>query len=168
MQGETTMLSKSLQEALNDQINKELYSAYFYLGMSAWCESQNLPGGAHWLSAQAGEEQGHALKLFRFVIDRGGKISLQAIAQPPQEFTSLLDLFEQVLEHEKKVTALIHGLYKAALAESDYPSQVMLQWFINEQVEEEKNATAIVETLKTVGTQGASLFMVDRQLAARG
>ena len=161
------MLSKSLQEALNDQINKELYSAYFYLGMSAWCESQNLPGAAHWLSAQAGEEQGHALKLFGFVNDRSGKVTLQAIAQPPQEFTSLLDLFEQVLEHEKKVTSLINGLYKAAIAESDYPSQVMLQWFINEQVEEEKNATAIVETLKTVGTQGASLFMVDRQLAAR-
>lgn len=162
------MLSKSLQEALNDQINKELYSAYFYLGMSAWCESQNLPGAAHWLSAQAAEEQGHALKLFRFVNDRSGKVTLQAIAQPLQEFTSLLDLFEQVLEHEKKVSSLIHGLYKAALAENDYPSQVMLQWFINEQVEEEKNATAIVETLKSVGTQGASLFMVDRQLAARG
>lgn len=161
------MLSKSLQDALNDQINKELYSAYLYLGMSAWCEAQNLPGAAHWLRAQAEEEQEHALKFFDFIHDRGGRVALQAIAQPPQEFTSLLDLFEQVLEHERKVTALINGLYKAALAEADYPSQVMLQWFINEQVEEEKNATAIVETLKSIGMQGPSLFMVDRQLAAR-
>ncbi len=161
------MLSKSLQDALNDQINKELYSAYLYLGMSAWCEAQNLPGAAHWLRAQAAEEQEHALKFFDFIADRGGRIALQAIAQPPQEFTSLLDLFEQVLEHERKVTALINGLYKAAVAEADYPSQVMLQWFITEQVEEEKNATAIVETLKSIGMQGPSLFMVDRQLAAR-
>jgi ferritin len=162
------MLSTNLQVAFNDQINKELYSAYLYLGMSAWCEVANLPGAAHWLQAQAQEEQGHAMKFYGFVHDRGGKVTLEAIAKPAQEYTSLLDLFEQVLEHERKVTALVNGLYKAALAETDYPSQVILQWFINEQVEEEKNATMIVETLKMVGTQGASLFMVDRQLGARG
>jgi ferritin len=161
------MLSSSLQAAFNDQINKELYSAYLYLGMSAWCESANLSGAAHWMKAQALEEQGHALKLYDFVIDRNASVALEAIAKPPQEYTSLLDLFEQVLEHERKVTALINELYKAALAESDYPAQVILQWFINEQVEEEKNATMVVETLKMVGTQGASLFMVDRQLGAR-
>jgi ferritin len=162
------MLSKNLQAAINDQINKELYSAYLYLGMSAWCESANLPGAASWLQAQAREEQGHALKFYGFVQDCGGKVVLEAIAKPEQEYASLLDLFEQVLDHERKVTASINGLYKTALAESDYPAQVMLQWFINEQVEEEKNATMIVETLKMVGTQGASLFMVDRQLGARG
>jgi len=161
------MLSTNLQAAFNDQINKELYSAYLYLGMSAWCEAANLPGAAHWLQAQAQEEQSHALKFYGFVHDRGGKVTLEAIAKPEQEYGSLLDLFEQVLEHERKVTALINGLYKTALAESDYPAQVILQWFINEQVEEEKNATMIVETLKMVGTQGASLFMVDRQLGAR-
>jgi ferritin len=161
------MLSTKLQAALNDQINKELYSAYLYLGMSAWCEGANLPGAAHWLQAQAQEEQSHAMKFYGFVHDRGSKVTLEAIAKPEQEYTSLLDLFEQVLEHERKVTALIDGLYKTALAESDYPAQVVLQWFINEQVEEEKNATMIVETLKMVGTQGASLFMVDRQLGAR-
>jgi ferritin len=162
------MLSTNLQAAFNDQINKELYSAYLYLGMSSWCEAANLPGAAHWLKAQAAEEQGHALKFYGFVHDRGGKVTLEAIAKPPQEYTSLLDLFEQVLEHERKVTALINGLYKAALGETDYPAQVTLQWFINEQVEEEKNASMIVETLKMVGTQGASLFMADRQLGARG
>jgi ferritin len=162
------MLSSNLQAALNDQINKELFSAYLYLGMSAWCESANLPGAARWLQAQAREEQSHAMKFYGFVHDRGGKVSLGAIAKPEQEFASLLDLFEQVLDHERKVTASINGLYKAALADSDYPSQGALQWFVNEQVEEEKNATAIVETLKMVGTQGASLFMVDRQLGARG
>jgi ferritin len=162
------MLSTNLQAAFNDQINKELYSAYLYLGMSAWCEAANLSGSARWLQAQAQEEQSHAMKFYAFVHDRGGKVVLEAIAKPGQEYTSLLDLFEQVLEHERKVTALINGLYKAALTESDYPAQVILQWFINEQVEEEKNATMIVETLKMVGTQGASLFMVDRQLGSRG
>jgi ferritin len=162
------MLSTNLQAAFNDQINKELYSAYLYFGMSAWCEAANLPGAAHWLKAQAAEEQGHALKLFGIVQDRGGKVTLEAIAKPPQEYTSLLDLFEQVLGHEQKVTSLINGLYKVALGENDYPAQFALQWFVNEQVEEEKNATMIVETLKMVGVQGASLFMVDRQLGARG
>jgi ferritin len=162
------MLSANLQAAFNDQINKELFSAYLYLGMSSWCESANLPGAARWLQAQAQEEQGHAMKFYAFVQDRGGKVSLGAIAKPEQEFASLLDLFEQVLDHERKVTASINGLYKTALADGDYPSQVMLQWFVNEQVEEEKNATVVVETLKMVGTQGASLFMVDRQLGARG
>jgi ferritin len=162
------MLSSNLQAAFNDQINKELFSAYLYLGMSAWCESANLPGAARWLQAQAQEEQGHAMKFYGFVHDRGGKVALGAVAKPEQEFASLLDLFEQVLDHERKVTASINGLYKAALTDGDYPSQVLLQWFITEQVEEEKNATAIVEILKMVGTQGASLFMVDRQLGARG
>jgi len=162
------MLSTNLQAAFNDQINKELYSAYLYLGMSAWCEAANLPGAAHWLQAQAAEEQSHALKFYGFVHDRGGKVTLEAIAKPEQEYGSLLDLFEQVLDHERKVTALINGLYKAALGEGDYPAQIFLQWFINEQVEEEKNATMTIEMLKMVGTQGASLFMVDRQLGARG
>jgi ferritin len=162
------MLSTNLEAAINDQINKELYSGYLYLGMSAWCESANLPGAAHWLKAQAAEEQGHALKFYEFVFDRLGKVTLDAIAKPPQEYTSLLDLFEQVLQHEQKVTALINGLYKAALAESDYAAQVLLQWFIDEQVEEEKNASMVVETLKMVGVQGAALFMVDRQLGSRG
>jgi ferritin len=161
------MLSKTMQDAINEQIKHELYSAYVYLGMSANAESANWPGAAKWLRMQAAEEQGHAMKLFDFVNDRGGKVTLQSIDQPPQNFTSLLDVFEQVLAHERKVTALIHRLYETALAEKDYASQGMLQWFIDEQVEEEKNATQIVDALKLVGTQGTALFMVDRQLGGR-
>ena len=108
------------------------------------------------------------MKLFGYVNDRGGRVVLQALPQPPQEFTSLLDVFEQVLAHERKVTALITRLYEIAVSEKDYAAQSMLQWFIDEQVEEEKNALQIVDTLKLVGTQGTALFMVDRQLAARG
>jgi ferritin len=162
------MLSKTMQDAINEQIKHELYSAYIYLGMSAYAEAENWQGAARWLRAQAAEEQTHAMKLFDFVNDRGGRVSLQAIAQPPQEFTSLLDVFEQVLAHERKVTALIHRLYEIAVSEKDYAAQVMLQWFIDEQVEEEKNASQIVDALKLVGAQGAALFVLDRQLGARG
>ena len=161
------MFSKTMQDAINEQINKELYSAYLYLSMSAYCESANLPGAAHWLRAQATEEQGHAMKFFGYIHDRGGRVTLKAIAQPPAEYASLLDLFEQVLEHERLVTSLIHRLYETAVKENDYSSQVLLQWFITEQVEEEKNAGLVVEQLKMIGTQGTPLFMMDRQLGAR-
>lgn len=161
------MFSKTLQEALNDQIKHELYSAYFYLSMSAWAESSNLPGTAKWLMMQAEEEQEHAMKFYNFIHDRNGKVTLQAIPQPPTEFESLLDVFEQVKEHEAKVTGLINRLYEMAVKENDYPTQVMLHWFIDEQVEEEKNASQIVDTLKMVGSQAQGLFMVDRLLAGR-
>ncbi len=161
------MLSRNLEVAINDQIKHELYSAYLYLSMSAYAESNNMPGAARWLAKQAQEEQEHALKFFGYVHDRGGKVTLQAIAQPPAEFTSLLDIFQQVQGHEAQVTSLFHRLYEMALKENDYASQVMLQWFVTEQVEEEKNAAAIVDALRSVGTQGASLFMVDRWLGER-
>jgi ferritin len=161
------MLSKNLETALNDQIKHELYSAYFYLAMSAWAGSNNMPGAAKWLGKQAQEEQGHAMKLFGYIHDRGGKVVLQAIPQPAGEYTSLLDVFEQVKEHEAKVTGLVGRLYEMAMKENDYASQIELQWFITEQVEEEKNAATIVDALKSLGTQGASLFMVDRWLGER-
>jgi ferritin len=161
------MLNRNVEAAINDQIKHELYSAYLYLSMSAYAESNNMPGAAKWLGKQAKEEQEHALKFFGFVHDRGGKVVLQAIPQPPGEFTSLLDVFEQVKEHEAKVSGLINRLYEVAVKETDYPSQILLQWFITEQVEEEKNAAMIVEALRSVGTQGASLFMVDRWLGER-
>lgn len=161
------MISKSIQDAVNDQIKHELYSAYFYLSMSAWAESANLGGAAKWLAVQAKEEQEHAMKFYGYVHDRGGKVTLQAIPQPPNEFTSLLDVFEQVQEHEAKVTALINRLYELSLKENDYPTQVMLQWFIEEQVEEEKNAAQVVDTLRMVGAQAQGLFQVDRMLAER-
>ncbi len=135
--------------------------------MSAWAESANWGGAAKWLALQSKEEQEHALKFFEYVHDRGGKVALQAIDQPSHEFASLLDVFEQVQEHEAKVTASINGLYALALKENDYAAQVMLQWFITEQVEEEKNAAQIVDTLRLVGGQLQGLFQVDRMLAAR-
>jgi ferritin len=162
------MLSKKLQDAINEQIKNELYSGYLYLAMSAYFEANNLPGFAGWMRVQAAEEQEHALKFFDFVNERGGRVELQAIDQPPVEFEGTLAIFETTLEHEKKVTSLINGLYELALAEKDYPAQVMLQWFIDEQVEEEASATHIVETLKMVGEQGQALVMLDRQLGQRG
>ncbi len=161
------MLSKPLHDALNEQINHELSSAYLYLSMAAHCDAENLPGFAHWLRVQYREETEHGMKFYRYIYDRGNAVTLKAIAQPPTKFKSPLELFKQVLEHEKKVTGLINDLYALATKEKDYATQTMLQWFITEQVEEEKNATAIIEMLKMVGDSPVSLMMADRQLAAR-
>jgi ferritin len=161
------MLNKKLLDEMNDQIKHELYSAYLYLSMAAHCESVNLPGFAHWMKTQAQEETEHALKFFEYINDQGGKVVLQAIDQPPSEFTTPTALFQATLEHEKFVTSRIHGLYALALQEKDYPSQVFLQWFVNEQVEEEKNASSILESIKIAGDMGNGLLMIDRQLAAR-
>lgn len=161
------MLSKKMQDAINEQINKELYSAYLYLSMGAWAETQNLSGFAHWMHEQFEEETEHALKFFDYIVDRGGRVTLKAIDAPQLEWKSPLAMFEQVLEHEQYVTSLIHNLYALAVKENDYPSQVLLQWYISEQVEEEKHATEIVDTLKMVGEKGQALVMLDRELAKR-
>ncbi|NTU97677.1 MAG: ferritin [Chlorobiaceae bacterium] len=162
------MLSKKLQKAFNDQINHEFSSSYLYLSMAAYALSQNLPGFAHWLKMQTAEEKGHAMKLYNYVAERGGRIELQALEQPPVEFSSPIALFEEVLKHERKITAFINKLYEAALDERDYASQVVLHWFIQEQVEEEAAASEILETLKMAGEKGHALIMMDRQLARRG
>jgi len=161
------MLSQAMQDAINEQIKNELYSAYLYLSMAAYAEEDNLPGFAHWMKAQAQEEVEHAMKFFNYVTERGGRVVLQAIDQPPVEFASPTDLFEKTLEHERHVTSLIHDLYALALKENDYASQVMLQWFIEEQVEEEANAAQILATLKMAGDKGNPLVMLDRALASR-
>ena len=162
------MISKALQDALNEQIKNELYSAYLYLSMSAYFERMNLAGSAHWMRLQSQEEVSHAMKFFDHLNDRGGTVVLQAIDQPPSEFKSPLEMFQQALAHEQKVTGMINKLYALAVKENDYPAQVELQWFVTEQVEEEKNATQIVELLKMVGEHSPSLLMIDRQLGARG
>jgi ferritin len=162
------MISKTLQDAINDQIRHEINSAYLYLGMSMYAYATNLPGIGTWLRLQWQEELGHAMKFAGIVGDRGGRVTLQAIDKPPAEFKSPLDVFQQVLAHEQKITALINKLYETALKENDYSTQVELQWFIREQVEEEKAAAGIVEQLKMVGESGTPLLMLDRQLAARG
>ncbi len=161
------MLSKTIQDAVNEQIKNEIQSAYLYLAMSAWSEAKNLPGMAKWLRVQWQEELAHGLKLFDFVYDRGGQVVLQGLEKPKAEYTSPRDVFEQVLAHEQKVTAMIHRLYEIAVKENDHATQVELQWFIKEQVEEEKNAAAIIEQLKMAGESGPSLLMMDRALAAR-
>lgn len=162
------MMTKKLVNAVNEQIKHEIESAYLYLSMSAWCESRNYPGFAKWLRTQWQEELAHALKLFDMVNDRGGRVMLQAIAQPAVDFKSPLDVFEKVQAHEQKVSALINGLYAAAVKEDDYAAQAALQWFVSEQVEEEKTAGEIVAALKMIGDSGTSLFMLDRQLGSRG
>lgn len=161
------MLSQKLEQAVNEQIKNELYSGYLYLAMAAQCESMNLSGFAHWLKVQAKEELGHAMKLYDFINDRGGRVVLEAIDKPPVEYKSLRDMFEAVYQHEQKVTGLINKLYEMAKAENDYPLQVYLQWFIDEQVEEEKNATEILAKLKLVGESGNGLMMLDKILGER-
>lgn len=161
------MLNHKLQTALNEQIKNELYSAYIYLSMSAYFESINLPGFANWMRKQSQEEVNHAMKIFDFIHERGGRVELQAIDQPPVSFESPLKVFEMALEHEKKVTAMIHDLYKLAEEEKDYPTQVMLHWFIEEQVEEEKSASDVVEQLKRIGDDGVGLLLLDQKLGDR-
>jgi ferritin len=135
--------------------------------MAAHFESVNLGGFAHWMKAQSQEEYGHGMKIFEFINERGGRAILEAIAKPATEFKTPLDVMKKVLEHEKKVTASIEALYELAMKEKDYATQVMLQWFIKEQVEEEKSATDIIELLKNIGDNPAGLAMVDAKLGAR-
>lgn len=161
------MLTKPVQDAINHQIKSELHSAYVYLAMTAYCEAMNLRGFAHWMRMQSQEELSHAMKLFDYANDRGGRITLQAIDAPPFDFKSPLEMMEEVLHHERKVTAMINTLYEVAIKEHDYATQVHLQWFLTEQVEEEKNASDVVERLKLVGTQPAGLLLLDRELGAR-
>lgn len=161
------MYSKRVMELMNEQIKHELYSAYLYLSMSAYFEGESLPGFAHWMRMQAAEEQEHAMKFYGFIYERGGRVVLQAIDQPPAEFESLREVFKQTLEHEKKVTGLIEAIYAAAVEDKDYASQTFLTWFIDEQVEEEKNATDLLETLRMVGDKGSALIMFDRELGRR-
>lgn len=160
-------LEKNVLKAMNEQINKELFSSYLYLSMSAYCESENYPGCAKWLKMQSEEENDHGMKLYHFIHARGGWVELEAIDKPKADFKNLSQLFTQVLEHELKVSSSITALYETALKANDYPTQIMLQWFITEQVEEEKNANEIVDLLKKVGDSPVSLMMFDRQLGAR-
>jgi len=161
------MMKKNLQDAVNEQINQEFYSAYLYLAMAAHLARANLPGFANWMRVQFKEEQAHAMKLFEYLLDRGGRVALRAIAAPPATFGSPLAVFQQVLEHERKVTGLIHKLYELAEKEKDYALAGELQWFIKEQVEEEKNATDIVENLKRAGAQVSALMFLDGRLGQR-
>jgi ferritin len=162
------MIGKIMQDAMNEQINKELFSSYLYLSMAAYFEERSLSGFTHWMRMQEAEERVHAMKLYDYILQRGGKVSLKAIEAPRTEWKSYLELAEEVAAHESKVTASIHALYELALKENDYASQVMLQWFITEQVEEEKNAAEIVASLKLIDERGTGVLILDHQLAKRG
>lgn len=161
------MISKKMAKALTQQMNAELYSAYLYFSMSSYATSAGLRGTAHWMFTQAQEETAHALKYSQYLQSQGERVLLAAIEQPPSAFKSALDMFEQVLKHEKKVTAAIHSLMKLASSESDYATQVFLQWFITEQIEEEEHAAEIVQRLKMIGASNGALLYIDKELGKR-
>lgn len=161
------MIGIAMQDAMNEQINKEFFSSYLYLSMAAYFEERNLSGFAHWMRMQADEERGHAMRFYDFIVDRGGRVVLKAIDAPKTDWSSSLEVAQEVAEHEAKVTASIYSLYELAMQEKDYPAQTMLQWFINEQVEEEKNAAEIVANLKLIEERGTAVLMLDKQLGKR-
>jgi ferritin len=161
------MITKAMQDAMNEQINKELFSSYLYLSMAAYFEGRNLSGFGHWMRVQADEEREHAMKFYNFILECTGRVTLKAIEGPKTEWSSSLEVAEEVAAHEAKVTASIHALYELAMQEKDYPAQVMLQWFISEQVEEEKNAAEIVADLKLIEERGTAVLMLDKQLGKR-
>ncbi len=161
------MLSDRMLKVLNEQINHELFSAYLYLAMAAQFQSQNLKGFAHWMEVQAKEESGHALKLYGFVNERGGRVGLKGIDAPQESWATPLAAFEAALAHERKVTGLIHKLADAAQSEKDHATAVFLQWFVTEQVEEEANALEIAEKLRMVGDSAQGLLMLDGILGQR-
>ena len=161
------MINDKVQDAINEQIKNELYSAYLYLAMSAHFEAASLPGFAKWTRMQADEEMEHAMKFFDYLNERGGRVTLHAIDQPPIGYGEPLEVFEMILGHEQKVTGLIHQLYETALEEKDYATQVMLHWFIDEQVEEEDSAGAIVDQLKMVAEHQGTLMHIDRHVGKR-
>ena len=161
------MLKNTVENALNDQIDKELASAHLYLSMAAHFEHEKLPGFAHWMKVQSREEVGHGMRLFEYVADRGGRVVLGGIEAPPAQFGAPAEIFEQVLEHERKVTQSIHELYALAVQEKDYPTQTHLHWFINEQVEEEKNAEDIIRQLEAVDGKAHLMLMLDHKMGER-
>ncbi len=161
------MLKPSLETALNDQINAELYSAYMYLSMSAWFDDAGFPGMAKWMKAQYQEEMFHVDKFFHYVLERGGKVTLRSIDAPPTQWDSALDVFEKTLAHEQHVTGLINELASLSMDERDHATLNFLQWFIAEQVEEEATAGELVNQLRMVGKSGHGMLMLDRELGVR-
>lgn len=161
------MLKERMLNALNEQINAEQYSAFLYLSMSAWFNDKGLPGFANWMYVQYQEELTHANKIFNYVNERSGKVVIKAIAQVDTEFNGVIDAVEKTLAHEQHVTGLINNLMDVATEERDHASQSFLQWFVDEQVEEEANVQDILDTLKLIDGQGNGIFMLDREMRQR-
>lgn len=161
------MLNDKVTNAMNDQLQRELQSAYVYLGMAAHCEAESLPGMAAWFRRQFDEEQMHALKIYEFIIDRGARVELKKLDAASTKYSSPLNVFESALAHEQKVTAAINELYDLVAREKDFASQALLDWFATEQVEEEKTVGQIVDDLKRIGGDGNGLFLLDKDLGTR-
>jgi ferritin len=161
------MISKKMQDALNGQINAEMYSAYLYLAMNAYFQSINFNGFAQWMKVQCQEEMGHAMKIYDFITERGGRVVLESIDKPQGEWKSPLAAFEAAYKHEQKVTGLINNLVELAKKERDHATDIFLQWFVTEQVEEEKNASDIVTKLQMLKDSAGSMFMLDKELGKR-
>lgn len=161
------MLDPKMHDALNDQINAEMFSAYLYLAMSAWCESINLQGSAIWFMSQAQEEMIHAMKFYNFILERGGEVELKPIEKPQKEWKTVMEAFEAAFEHEKYITGRINNLVNLAIELKDHASNQMLQWYVAEQVEEEDNVTTVIQKLKLVEATPGGLYMIDKELGLR-
>ena len=161
------MLSKKMEKALNEQINKEMYSAYLYMSMSAYSTNIGLSGFANWFMVQYHEEMEHAMKIYDYVHEQGGKVKLMVIDEPPSVFKGPMDMFQKTLKHEQFITKSINDLMDLAIKEKDHATQIFLQWFVTEQIEEEGNDNEIIDKLKLAGDKGNGLFMIDKELGAR-
>ncbi|MDD5455818.1 MAG: ferritin [Candidatus Margulisbacteria bacterium] len=161
------MIDKKIQKAINEQINAEMYSAYLYLSMAAYFDHNNLKGFSSWMRVQAMEELTHAKRFYAFLVDRGGRVKLAAIDTPPAEWNNPLDVFTEAAKHEQKVTKLINGLVDMAIELHDHAANTFLQWFVNEQVEEEASVEEVIQSLKLVDNQASGWFLIDKDLAAR-
>lgn len=160
-------MNESMEKALNEQVNAEFYSSYLYLGMESYFQSLSLDGFAAWMRAQVQEEMFHGMKIYDYIHERGGRVVLDAIDKPEQIWPSPLACFEQVLAHEQKVTALINNLMDVAIDNRDHAAKVFLDWFVEEQVEEEASVGAIVDKLRLIGDDSSGLFFLDAELAKR-
>jgi ferritin len=161
------MLNEKMEKNLNNQVNAELYSSYLYLSMSAYFSEINLNGCAHWMRLQAQEELLHALKIYDYINERGGRPVLDSIEAPPKSWDSPTNVFENVLSHEEKVTSLINDLVDLAIGLKDHATNNFLQWFVSEQVEEEASANEVLQKIRMTGNEGGGLFMLDQELGKR-
>ena len=161
------MIGKRMQDTINEQIQAEMFSSYLYLSMSAYFYSENFDGMAHWMEVQAQEENSHAMRFFQHVVDRGGRVELMQIDKPKTEWASPLEAFQEAYKHEQYITERINNLAKVATEENDNPASILLQWFVNEQVEEEANTSKIAERLGRGGKSSNALFILDRNLGER-
>ena len=161
------MIDKTMEKALNKQVNAEMYAAYLYLDLAAYFETTAFSGFASWMYAQVEEEIGHAMRIFHFINERGGQVVLETVEKPDADINSPLEAFEAAFEHEQKVTAMINNLVDMASELNDHATYNFLQWYVDEQVEEESSVDEIIEKLKLIGDQGNAIFMVDRELGAR-